>query len=161
MPGDTRSRDDVINLVNESFLFIDAKDFDGYRRLMADEVEVDFGGINENGEAEPAAGTVPADVLVANVVELIGPVGATQHMISSHVVAFNGNEATVNFYEQALQYHPALGDDVAVNTWVLFGRAEYRLRHTPEGWKIVGTRLRRVYDTGNVNLLADVAKSLQ
>jgi hypothetical protein len=91
--------------------------------------------------------------------ELVGPVALTQHMISNHVVTAgaDADEATVSFYEQALHHHPALGPDPAVNTWVLFGRGQHRLRRTPDGWKITAMSLQPVHHVGNQNLLADVA----
>jgi hypothetical protein len=142
----------VINVVNQHFLYSDAKDFSGARALWAEELTVDFGGVNPGAE-----GTVSAEQMERSARELIGPVTLTQHMISNHVATIDGDDATVAFYEQALHHHPALGDDDAVNTWTLYGRGEFRLRRTPAGWKVTAQRLITVHTTGNSNLLTDVA----
>jgi ketosteroid isomerase-like protein len=146
----------AIAAVNGSFMAADAKDFDAYRSFYADELEVDFGGVNAD-----ASGTVRADDLRRSAERLVGPVTLTQHMISNHVVTIAGGLASVTYYEQALHVHPALGDDPAVNTWTLYGRGEHRLRRTEDGWKIVYTRLVPVHSAGNPDLLADVAESLR
>lgn len=88
---------------------------------------------------------------------LLGPVELTQHMLSSEIVSVDGDDATVRFYEQALHHHPMLGEDPDVNTWVLYGRGEHRLRRTSGGWKIISATLVPVHHTGNAALLADVA----
>jgi hypothetical protein len=145
---------DVIAAVDGSFMAADAKDFDAYRGFYADELEVDFGGVNAE-----ASGTIRADDLRRSAEQLVGPVTLTQHMITNHLVTIDGDMASVTYYEQALRVHPALGDDPSANTWILYGRGEHRLRRTDDGWKIVYTRLVPLHSVGNANLLADVAES--
>jgi hypothetical protein len=146
----------AIAAVDGSFMAADAKDFDAYRAFYADEVEVDFGGVNAD-----ASGTVRADDLRRSAEQLIGPVALTQHMITNHVVTIVSDLASVTYYEQALHVHPALGDDPAVNSWTLYARGEHRLCRTEDGWEIVFTRLVPVHSSGNPDLLADVAQSLR
>jgi hypothetical protein len=145
---------DVLNVVHAYFSAADARDWDTYRRLPADHVEVDFGGVNDG-----SGGLIAADDMLRSARELLGPVHLTQHMISSEVVAVVGEEATVSFYEEALHHHPALGDDPAVNTWILYGRGEHRLRLVGGNWRVVGARLVPIHHVGNGDLLADVARS--
>jgi hypothetical protein len=145
---------EVLNVVHAYFSAADARDWDTYRRLHADRVEVDFGGVNDD-----SAGSVAAEDMLRSARDLLGPVHLTQHMISNEVVDIDGDEAVVAFYEQALHHHPALGDDPAVNTWVLYGRGEHRLRRTDDGWRLVAAKLTPTHHTGNADLLADVAKS--
>nr|WP_296766147.1 nuclear transport factor 2 family protein [Rhodococcus sp. (in: high G+C Gram-positive bacteria)] len=142
----------VVNVVNQHFLRSDAKDFAGARALWAEELTVDFGGLNPDAE-----GRVSAEDMERSARELVGPVTVTQHMISNHVVTIDGDDATVSFYEQALHHHPALGGDASVNTWTLYGRGEFRLHLTAAGWKITAQRLIAVHTVGNPNLLTDVA----
>lgn len=151
----TRDELDAITVVTHSFMLADAKDFDGYRRLYADQVTVDFGGVNPDAE-----GLIDSDRMRESAEALVGPVALTQHMITNQIATVDGDEATVVFYEQALHVHPALGTDPAVNSWTIFGRGEHRVRRTDDGWKIIGARLIPLHSTGNANLLADVAASL-
>lgn len=144
---------DVVNVVNRYFQLSDAKDFDGARTLLADEITVDFGGVNPD-----AQGAISADDMARSAARLVGPVALTQHMITNHVVTIDGDDATVAFYEQALHHHPALGEDASVSTWTLYGRGEFSLRRTFDGWKITAQRLITVHSTGNADLLAQVAK---
>lgn len=146
---------DVLNVVHSYFRSADAGDWETYRSLHADRVEVDFGGINDD-----SSGTIAADDMLRSARSLLGPVHLTQHMISSEVVNIEGDQATVTFYEQALHHHPALGPDPHTNTWTLFGRGTHRLRRTANGWKLVAAALVPVHQTGNANLLADVAASV-
>jgi len=144
---------EVIAVVNRSFALADSKDFDGYRALHADRITVDFGGVNDDSQGE-----ISADAMAESARTVVGPVAITQHMISNQVASVEGDEATVSFYEQALHHHPELGEDEQVNTWILYGRGQHRLRRTSDGWKIVAARLSPVHHTGNANLLADVGK---
>lgn len=145
---------DVLNVVHQYFASADARDWETYRSLHADTVEVNFGGVNDD-----AAGPVAADDMLRSARDLVGPVHLTQHMISNEVVIIDGDRATVAFYEQALHHHPALSDDPAVNTWILYARGEHDLKRTGNGWKLAGARLQPVHHTGNANLLQDVAAS--
>ena len=153
MSTSAQDRLDVINVVNLYFQLSDAKDFSGARALLADQLTVDFGGVNPDAE-----GLISADDMERSARALVGPVALTQHVITNQVVTNNGDEATVAFYEQALHHHPDLGEDQDTNTWTLYGRGEYGLRRTPDGWKIESKRLRAVHHVGNRNLLADVAR---
>jgi SnoaL-like domain len=148
--------EDVLNVVHTYFTTADEHDWNTYRRLHAERVTVDFGGINDDSR-----GDIPADEMLRSARALLDPVDLTQHMISSEVVTVDGDHAAVAFYEQALHHHPTLGDDPTINTWILYGRGRHQLRRTGDGWKIVSAALTPVHATGNPNLLSDVAGSLR
>jgi hypothetical protein len=143
---------ELIQLVNRTFAAADARDWDTYRALMADEVTVDFGGIGPH-----ATGTVDSDSAAARTRAALDPIELTQHMLTSHVVDIDGDTATVRFYEQALHRHAALSDDLARNTWILYGKASRTATRTPAGWRITGSSLTPTHHVGNPNLLTDVA----
>ncbi|UOZ03449.1 nuclear transport factor 2 family protein [Amycolatopsis sp. WQ 127309] len=147
-------RQEVLNAVHAYFCAADARDWDTYRRLHADRVEVDFGGVNDK-----SAGEIAADDMLRSARELLGPVHLTQHMIGNEVVTVDGDEATVAFYEQALHHHPALGDDPGINTWILYARGQHRWARADGGWRLVAASLIPVHHTGNADLLADVARA--
>jgi SnoaL-like protein len=148
-PADTQA---LIDLVNRIFTAADSRDWDTYRSLMLDQVYVDFAGV---GPHRP--GLANADQLTANTRAALGSVALTQHMLTNHVVAVDGDRARIDFYEQALHHHPALGDNPEVNTWFLYARATRNAARTEKGWRISAAGLTVVHQTGNRNLLADVA----
>ncbi|BDZ49727.1 hypothetical protein GCM10025867_19680 [Frondihabitans sucicola] len=148
----------VTQIVLSSFTAPDAKDFDAYRDLHAELVEVDFGGVNDTASDDgPAGGRISRNDLRDSAAATIGPVAVTQHMISSVVASIDGDDAVVTFYEQALHVHPALGEGPEVNTWTIFGKGTHHLHRQPDGWKITSVRLRPTHATGNPSFLADVA----
>jgi hypothetical protein len=71
--------------------------------------------------------------------------------------ALDRDRATVTFYEQALHHHPALSPDPGVNTWVPYGRGPHELVRQREGWRLAAAPLTTVHQTGDANLLTDVA----
>jgi SnoaL-like domain len=94
------AQDDVralINLVNAVFAAADARDWDTYRALMLDEVHVDFAGV---GPHRP--GPASADDLARRTREALAPVQLTQHALTGHTVAIDGDRARVTCYEKAL-----------------------------------------------------------
>src|SRR6201991_2938315 len=144
---------DLIDLVNRIFTAADERDCDTYRSLMLDQVYVDFAGV---GPHKP--GLAAADQLAATTRVALGPVVVTQHMLTNHVVTVDGDRGRVEFYEQALHHHPALGDDPEINTWFLYARASRDALRTGNGWRISAAGLTVVHQTGNRRLLADVAR---
>jgi hypothetical protein len=148
----------AMQTVTRMFTTADAKDFDAYRGQLADELTVDFGGVNETGGAHDAAGGwVTGDEMRASAETVVGPVETTQHMLSDMIAEVDGDTAIVTFSEAGLHVHHALGDDPAVSSWIVYGRGEQRLRRTPDGWRIVHAGLIPTHHEGNPNLLADVA----
>ncbi|QUQ64147.1 nuclear transport factor 2 family protein [Kutzneria sp. CA-103260] len=157
MTGSAQDVVDVTQTVLRHFTTADANDFEAYRALLADEIEVDFGGVNDAGDGPAAAGRISADQLAASARDLVGPVELTQHQITNLIAEVNGDDATVTFYESALHVHRALGEDPDLNSWTVYGRGVHRLRRTSAGWKIVAAKLTPVHNVGNANLLGDVA----
>jgi len=143
----------VMQIATSMFTTADAKDFDAYEALLADEIVADFGGVNDD-----AAGSITAKQMRASAENVVGPVAITQHMISSLTATVDGDEAEVHFYEEALHVHPALGDAPDRNTWVIYGKGTHRLRRIDGTWKIVAAALTPTHSTGNDNLLAEVGE---
>lgn len=152
MTGTPEDVTDLIQLVNRLFMSADVRDWQAYRSLMTEEVTLDFGGVGPH-----ATGTRGADQVARDAERVIGPVYLTQHMVSNHLVSITGDEASVEFYEHALHYHPALGSDETINTWVLYGHGVRTARRTGDGWRLTGAVLTIRHQTGNPGLLTDVA----
>jgi hypothetical protein len=156
MPDRTTDIVDAIDVVTRGFVTADEKDWDGYEALRAPVVTQDFGGVDDAGNGSVTTSLTAREARL-KAEGVVGPVAMTQHQLSSFVVDVDGDEATVRFYEEALHVHPALGEDPARNTWVIFGKGMQRLVRTAEGWKISHASLTPTHSTGNPTFLADVA----
>ncbi len=86
--------------------------------------------------APHTAGSVDSDTAAARTRAALDPVELTQHMLSSHVVTVDGDTATVDFYEEALHRHSALGPDPNRSTWILYGKGTRTATRTADGWRI-------------------------
>ncbi|GHJ41335.1 nuclear transport factor 2 family protein [Streptomyces sp. TS71-3] len=99
---------------------------------------------------------ISADALKAAWEGLLGPMELTQHMLTSHVVSVDGDEATVNYHLEALHHHSALGESEDVNTWIFYGRGSHGLRRSSGSWKVASVRLAVVHSVGNKNMPAAI-----
>ncbi|MEU3183566.1 nuclear transport factor 2 family protein [Streptomyces sp. NPDC006923] len=151
MTTETRDHIDVVNVVHQHFRRCDDKDFAGARSLWADEVTIDFGGVNPDAE-----GVTSAETVLRSLEGLLGPMEFVQHMLTTQVVTVDGDEATVEYHLEALHHHSALGESQDVNTWTHYGRGSHGLRRVDGGWKIVSVRLIVLHHTGNANMPADI-----
>ena len=142
---------DVVNVVHQDFQLADAKDFAGERALWADELTLDYGGVNPEAE-----GVVSAEVLKGAWERQLGPLEVTLHMVSSEVVTVDGDEASVTYNLHSLHYHSALGENEDVNTWTHYGRGTHGLRRIAGSWKVVSVHFRVVHSTGNANMIPEV-----
>ncbi|MEU6347019.1 nuclear transport factor 2 family protein [Streptomyces sp. NPDC046977] len=142
---------DVLNVVHQDFQLGDAKDFSGERSLWADELTVDFGGVNPEAE-----GVVAADTLKDIWERQLGPLEVVVHMLSSQIVTVDGDEASVTYYLQALHYHSALGESEDVNTWTHYGRGTHGLRRIDGSWKMVSVNYKVLHSVGNAAMIPQV-----
>jgi len=147
----TQDFTDVLNVVHRDFLYTDAKDFDAERELWAEELTVDFGGVNPEAD-----GVISADRLRDVWQKVLGPLDLTQHLVSNQIVQVDGDEASVTYYLQSLHYHAALGESEHTNTWTHHGRGTHGLRRIARTWKIVSVQFRVVHSTGNANMIPEV-----
>jgi hypothetical protein len=142
---------DVMNVVHLDFLYADSKDFDAEQELWAEELTLDYGGVNPEAE-----GVVSAERLKDTWGRQLGPLDLTQHLLSNQIVTVDGDEASVTYYLQSLHYHAALGENQATNTYTHHGRGTHGLRRIDGSWKVVSVRFRLVHSTGNANMIPEV-----
>ncbi|MFJ4849578.1 MULTISPECIES: nuclear transport factor 2 family protein [unclassified Streptomyces] len=142
---------DVLNVVHQDFHLCDSKDFSGERSLWADELTVDFGGVNPEAE-----GVVAADTLIDVWERQLRPLEVVVHMLSSQIVTVDGDEASVTYYLQALHYHSALGESEDVNTWTHYGRGTHGLRRIDGSWKVVSVNYTVLHNVGNAAMIPQV-----
>ncbi|ASU58632.1 MULTISPECIES: nuclear transport factor 2 family protein [Nocardiopsis] len=120
----------------------DSRDWELFRSCFTDEVEVDFG----EGFGQPAM-RMAADEWVAGTAPRMESFKATQHMITNHVITFDGDDhATCVAYVRASHHLPnSLGD----SDQTVYGYYTNRFTRTPSGWRIAGVKLTPLWMTGN------------
>ena len=76
---------------------------------------------------------------------------ASQHLVGSHVVTLDGDEATHKCYLQAQHVlHGTEGGDL----WMVAGKYEDLMVRTADGWRIKRRVLSRIWTSGNANVAA-------
>lgn len=78
----------VIDVMTRYAHCIDSRDFDGYRSLFADKIDLDFSAINGN-----PPGIADADGFVEGVKTAIARYPVTQHLMMNHLVALDETTA--------------------------------------------------------------------
>lgn len=86
------------------------------------------------------------DAIIARVTRALGPLDDSQHIISNHEVAIDGDTATSRCYLHA--QHVRRTADGGPN-FVVAGRYEDRLERTPAGWRIRRRVLTTMWTDGN------------
>ncbi|MCP3012465.1 nuclear transport factor 2 family protein [Nocardiopsis dassonvillei] len=120
----------------------DSRDWELFRSCFTDEVEVDFG----EGFGQPAT-RMTADAWVAGTAPRMESFKATQHMLTNHVITFDGDDhATCVAYVRASHHLPnSLGD----SDQTVYGYYTNRFTRTPSGWRIASVKLTPLWMTGN------------
>jgi hypothetical protein len=144
---DTVNRTAIINTVNQYFQSLDRREWETLRSCFAEgELAIDFTAMFGG---EPTLPT--ADEQVERSRQLSGGFDATQHMVSSHVVAIDGDEATCETSTQVTMFLPNdRGDDF----WEGAGFVGFDLVRAEEGWHIAGITMTGLWGEGNGELFA-------
>lgn len=125
----------VIDTVNLFHLCVDRRDWTAARRCLADTVRLSSHG-QDAGQEMPAARFL--GMIRANVESFT----ATQHFAAGHHVDL-ADDATARC-QSSFQYHHVS----AAGRWVMAGRHDARLRHTPAGWRITAVTLEPAWEEG-------------
>lgn len=124
----------IVDVAVEYATSIDTRDWESLRGLFAEDAVWEYRAAGERR-------TGPADI-VARVRSAIESLDATQHVVTNHVVAVTGDEAShVCYY---LAQHLRDGE-----TFLAAGRYEDRLRRNKDTWHIVSRVLISTWSQGN------------
>lgn len=138
-------RANIIETVNSYGMGVDTRNFEWFRSLFTDTVEVDY---TDMLGGEPY--TITADELVKNWEALLTSFESTQHIIANHVVNIDGDTATTHAHFQA---HHILINRKGGTSWTVAGYYVHKLVRTEEGWKINYVQLKNLWGEGNFDLV--------
>lgn len=131
---------------------IDTRDWDLYRSIFTDTVDIDFSSYH----GRPAA-TMPADEWVAGVQPLFTGLVATQHSMTNPRVEVEGDRATMRMYMQA--EHVLDSDDPSA-WFTIGGYYTDQLERTGAGWKLSAVTLTVFWRRGRPDIMEQaVARS--
>jgi hypothetical protein len=124
---------------------IDTRDWDLYRSIFTDEVEIDFASYS----GQPAA-RMKADEWVATVKVLFTGLDATQHVMTNPQVTIDGDRATCLMYMKAEHFLlNSEGDD----WFTLGGYYVDRLTRANDTWRIEAVTLNVFWNRGNRHIM--------
>jgi hypothetical protein len=139
-------RADVVETVHLYATGVDTKDFELYRSIFADQIEVDFSSyIPDSG---PMA--ISADDWVASIKPLFVGLDATQHSMSNARVEIDGDRATCVMYMQA---EHVLANDQGDNSHAVGGYYTNELVRSAEGWRLKKVKLTVLWQRGNRDVM--------
>jgi len=132
---------DVLDVLARFAAGLDSCDFELYRSVFADEIEVDYSSYRPG-----AAGCVPAQTWVDRARRLFPGLDGTTHSIVNSRVAIDSDTAVVTSTMRA--DHLLDGQ-----RYTLGGSYTHRLRRDGDGWCITGVSLQVRWEEGDRALL--------
>lgn len=131
----------VINLASRYCWALDTKQFDELRTVFLPDAFAILGGTECHG----------IDAIIKRISSALTRLDASHHLVGSHLVAVDGDEATHQCYLQA--QHVLRGTEGG-DLWMVAGTYHDQCVRTPEGWRIKERILSRVWTDGNPNVAA-------
>ncbi|MEV6235662.1 nuclear transport factor 2 family protein [Lentzea sp. NPDC051838] len=131
-------RAEVLDVVGLCALSMDLKDWAAVESCFAEDAEIHFGG---------RVGTITGNTAVAEALRrTLDNLDSAQHLLTSPVVRTDGDMATHVGYLQATHRR---GDEL----YTIGARYDDVLRRTPDGWRLSGRVVTRLWKTGDPNVI--------
>jgi hypothetical protein len=134
-------RDEIIETVNRYCWALDLKQCDRLAGVFTPDVHADYDG--------PL--WTDLDSLIADMTVTHARLGGTQHLIGSHLVSVDGDEATGQSYA-----HVVLTRRIDAE-WAQFSmgaRYSDQLRRVPDGWRVYRRTARAMWRAGDRRVIA-------
>lgn len=127
---------------------IDWRDWESYRAIFTDELDIDFSSFTHR-PAQP----MTADQWVDAVRSLIEGFEATQHLLGNHVITFDGEDA--GHYTAYIQAQHWMARD---SYYTIGGHYENEVVRGSDGrWRLTAMTLHQTWDAGDRSLLRAAA----
>lgn len=137
---------DIIETVSKFAYHADNREWVALQGLFTEEVKVDYTSLVGGNPA-----TIPAGVLMESWDQGLTPLKATQHLISNHIVDFQGeDQATCRAYFQAQHEFP---NPFGGSQWTLGGKYQFEFVRQDGQWRISGVEMTAVWGNGNQNIM--------
>jgi len=146
--------DDKIMIAETIYLYatgIDTKDFNLYRSIFADQVEIDFSSYE--GSSVPEPDFLTGDQWVNRVKPLFTGLAATQHSMSNPIVTLDGDSASCRMYMQAHHVFEPERKDSWFTIGGYYDDTLVRDGESPTGWKLTGVKLTVLWRKGNDSIM--------
>jgi 3-phenylpropionate/cinnamic acid dioxygenase small subunit len=124
---------------------VDLRDFELYRSVFTDEIEVDY-----SSHRPGSIGRMRADDWVARAQRRFNTIDATQHAMSNPRVNIDGDTASCSMYVVAHHHHRHEGK---ADSYTLGGRYVNQLIRSNGGWRISRLALQVWWSEGNPALV--------
>jgi 3-phenylpropionate/cinnamic acid dioxygenase small subunit len=141
-PSDKR---DVIDTLYRFAEGMDWRDWELFRSVFTDVVEIDY-----SSHRPGQVGMIAADDWVANARRRLTPLDATQHSMSNPRVTVTGDRASITMYVEA--QHLLTREGVTAS-YIIGGRYRDRLVRFDDGWRIEALTLDARWYTGDRSVL--------
>ena len=149
MPTDVADLVDQAEICRTLYQFaagIDMRDWDLYRSVFTEEIDVDYSSYRAGSAAR-----MTADAWVARAKALFTGLEASQHCLYNPRIDIDADSAVCQIYVQAEHF---LTNDLGDNSFTLGGYYTDRLMRTGGGWKIAAKKLTVTWNRGNRHVLA-------
>lgn len=144
-------RAEISETIVRYFNSLDFKDWSAMRSTLAETIEVDFSELFGDPRATHAS-----DDFVAFARQVLSGFVATQHISPNHVIAIEGDRATVSAGMYA--WHKVSPEAAAANTFTLRGSYGIGMVRTPAGWRMDRLHM-SVWDEAGNKGVYDVARA--
>ena len=136
----------VIELASRYCWALDTKDYEELRNIFTPDAFAFLGGTECHG----------IEAIIKRISSALTRLDASHHLVGSHVVAIDGDQAAHKCYLQA--QHVLRGTEGG-NLWMVAGTYEDQMVRTSDGWRIRERILTRVWTEGNPNVAAPDLRS--
>lgn len=131
----------VIDLASRYCWALDTRDFEELRNIFLPDAFAFLGGTECHG----------IEAIIQRISSALTRLDASHHLVGSHLVAVDGDQATHKCY---LQGQHVLQGTEGGDLWMVAGTYEDQMVRTPDGWRIKERILSRVWTEGNPNVAA-------
>ena len=142
---------EVAETIYHYALGIDTKDFDLYRSIFADQVEIDFSSYEGSSVVEPSL--LAGDQWVRRVQPLFVGLAATQHTMTNPLAVIDGDSATCRMYMQAHHVYEPDKDDSWFTIGGYYDDTLVRDAESPTGWKLTSVKLTVLWRKGEESIM--------
>lgn len=150
MTASVVDRLDIAEVKYRYGLGLDTRDWDLYRSIFTDDIDVDFSSYDGSD-----ARTIAADDWIARAKVLFTGLDSSHHQMTNPLVDVDGDDAELTMY---LQAQHLLVDPAGDPLFTIGGYYRDRLVRTDTGWRLCAVQLNVLWTAGNRDLMRRAAQ---